>query len=202
MEKNEGLAEQKKKIRREALARRDLLTAKQRMDYSSRIQDTLTTLSCYAETEAVLIYVSFRSEVDTFPLIKQALADKKAVFAPRVLGRDMEFYRIFSVDDLAEGYHGILEPEGGIPFIDWISQESERRNADALLCLPGAAFDRACHRIGYGGGFYDRYLARFSEKFSTAALAFACQIFEDIPWESHDIIPSRIITEREIIGMQ
>lgn len=210
MEKNEKLAEQKKKIRRQALAKRNSLTPAQRRDCSGRIMDTLTKLSCYREAEAVLTYVSFRSEVDTIPLIKQALADRKAVFAPRVSGLDMEFYQIFSVEELAEGYHGICEPTCGVPYTDWVSQKNSPRT---LLCLPGAAFDRACHRIGYGGGFYDRYLSRFvadeaaggtdrivrmQAEVTTAALAFSSQIFEEIPWEAHDICPMCIITEEGI----
>lgn len=211
MGKNEKLAEQKKKIRREALAKRDSLTPAQRTDCSGRIMDTLTKLSCYMEAEAVLTYVGFRSEVDTIPLIKQALADRKAVFVPRVSRLDMEFYQIFSVEELAEGYRGIYEPTCGIPYTDWISQKNLPRT---LLCLPGAAFDRACHRIGYGGGFYDRYLSRFAmdeaagetehdvrlqAEVTTAALAFSSQIFEEIPWEAHDICPMCIITEEGIL---
>lgn len=210
MEKNEALAEQKKRIRREALAKRDRLTKERRKAYSDKILASLTQLSCYTEAAAVLTYVSFRSEVDTVPLIKQAHADGKAVFAPRVIGRDMEFYQLFSVEELIEGYRGILEPKGSLSYADWISQE--RKGRETLICLPGAAFDRARHRIGYGGGFYDRYLSRLSaeERISetaalypqvtvtTAALAFSCQILEKIPWEAHDIRPELIVTEKEI----
>lgn len=186
----------KKQVRALALARRDSLTGKQRRSGSDRIVEQLTKLSCYREADALLTYVSFRSEVDTFPLIHRALAEGKAVFTPRVSGRDMEFYRIASVGDLREGYRGILEPQGTDSYVDWVGQS-------ALICLPGAAFDRNRHRIGYGGGFYDRYLWKLQErrndKISTAALTFACQIFEEIPWEAHDICPSCIITEKEII---
>ncbi len=186
----------KKQMRAFALARRDGLTGKQRKDGSDRIVEQLTELPCYREAGALLTYVSFRSEVDTFPLIRRALAEGKAVFAPRVSGRGMEFFRILSLGDLKEGYRGILEPQGEDSYTDWMGQGT-------LVCLPGAAFDRNRHRIGYGGGFYDRYLwklqERRDEKINTAALAFACQIFEEIPWEAHDIRPACIVTEKEII---
>ena len=76
----------KKQIRLEALKRRDRLSAEQRRDYSDRIMKKLTGLPCYQEADAVLTYISFRSEVDTFPLLERAFADGKKVFAPKVIG--------------------------------------------------------------------------------------------------------------------
>ena len=186
----------KKLMRRLALEKRDSLTIEQRESDSRKIMQRLTDLPCYQKADALLTYVSFRSEADTLPLIRLALQDGKAVFAPRVSGRDMEFFRIFSFDDLKEGYQGILEPDTTHSYTDLVSQ-------NALLCIPGAAFDKKRHRIGYGGGFYDRYLSGMEEsrmeKTIKAAFAFSCQIFEEIPWEFHDICPDFIITEREII---
>lgn len=223
---------EKKRIRLAALAKRDSLTAKQRQDYSDRIVKNLTNLPCYENADAILAYISFRSEVDTTPLTEKAFVDGKAVFAPKVTGKEMDFFRIYSLEDLTEGYQGILEPAGGQLFDEWVDdqmgQPKESRLERSLkgsmaekggvgvpsilVCLPGAAFDRARHRIGYGGGFYDRFLSRFSEKesgtdavvhprmrFTTAALAFGCQIFETIPWEAHDIRPMCVVTETEIL---
>lgn len=233
---------EKRQFRATALERRDSLTTAQRKDYSGRILKNLTSLPCYQDADAILTYVSFRSEVDTFPLIETALADGKAVFAPKVLGKEMEFYRIFSVKDLESGYMGILEPMGGHSIAAWIGDRmGQQQNCphdrllnvgeaaafletvpSALVCMPGAAFDRTCHRIGYGGGFYDRYLSRILHqtektdvsaytqtgadmeehpqlKVSTAALAYDCQIFEEIPWKSHDIRPMCVVTEKEIL---
>lgn len=200
----------KKRIRLDALARRDSLTTEQRKDYSDRIVKNLTGLPCYREADAILTYVSFRSEVDTFPLLERAFADGKAVFAPKVLGKEMDFFRIYSLADLTEGYRGILEPSRGYSYDEWTDDRLSQR---ALICLPGAAFDRARHRIGYGGGFYDRFWGGLSEsggkttgtvrsllKITTAALAFDCQIYESIPWEAHDICPEWIITEKERVS--
>lgn len=196
----------KKQIRAAALSRRDGLPAKEREVYSRLISEKLTALPCYRQAQAVLTYVSFRSEVDTGFLLEQALEDRKAVFAPRVSGREMEFFRIAAASDLAEGYHGILEPAGGISYIDWISQIRKTEQPYTLICLPGAAFDRKRHRIGYGGGFYDRYLGRLRAdneeglpRIVMAALAFSCQVLKEIPWESHDICPDCIVTETEVI---
>lgn len=223
--------EEKKRFRAKALARRDSLTAQWRRDYSDRIIKKLTSLPCYQDADAVLTYVSFRSEVDTISLMEQAFADGKAVFAPKVLGKEMDFFRIYSLADLTEGYRGILEPSGGQLIDSWIDDRLGQRGkfrtgkplntkaadesafgaSSILVCLPGTAFDRAGHRIGYGGGFYDRFLSGFLEKesgtdaaahpqmkFTTVALSFSCQIFETIPCEAHDICPMCVITEKEI----
>ena len=206
----------KKQLRAAALAKRDGLTGERRRVNSEKIIRRLMSLPCYQEADAILTYVSFRSEADTILLINCALAEGKAVFVPKVMGRDMEFFRIVSIDDLQEGYQGILEPTGSLSYSDCISQscgpqgqeyrKEERSVSDpfyTLVCLPGAVFDRNRHRIGYGGGFYDRYLSKMMERpagtVATVALAFDCQIFDEIPWEAHDICPACIVTESEII---
>ena len=222
----------KRRIRQAALERRDSLTDKQRRNYSDRIIERLVSLPGYREAEAILTYVSFRSEVNTFPLLDRVFSDGKAVFVPKVSGKEIDFYRIFSEADLTEGYRGILEPSGGQLLDGWMDdqisqrvggrqekplknreeQEGESAVLSVMICMPGAAFDRACHRIGYGGGFYDRYLSGRSAAaegaegkthlcaaYLTAALAYDCQVFEEIPWEMHDICPMCVVTEKEII---
>ena len=165
-------------------------------------------------------------------MLDRVFSDGKAVFVPKVSGKEMDFYRIFSEADLTEGYRGILEPSGGQLLDGWMDdqisqrvggrqekplknreeQEGESAVLSVMICMPGAAFDRACHRIGYGGGFYDRYLSGRSAAaegaegkthlcaaYLTAALAYDCQVFEEIPWEMHDICPMCVVTEKEII---
>ena len=187
----------KAEVRARTLALRDEIPAQERMRLSEKIVKNLTEHTCYRETQALLTSVSFRSEVDTISLIERAFADGKAVFAPRVAGREMDFFRIKGLGDLEEGYHGILEPHNHITEVYEPSMEK------AIMCMPGAAFDRAHHRIGYGGGYYDRYLASLSGQakntICTAALAYDCQILQEIPWDSHDICPGWIITETEIL---
>lgn len=197
----------KREMRAQALALRDALPHVDRKAYSKDIIDKVMHLDCYRNAAALLVYVNFRSEVETRILIEKALKDKKAVFAPAVSEREMEFFRINSLNDLKSGYHGILEPakEPKASYKAWMKQ-SENTSAKTLLCMPGAAFDRERNRIGYGGGYYDRYLSALSAEdgkrsgdIETAALAFSCQIFTEIPNESHDLRPDRIVTEREII---
>ncbi|MDE7177182.1 MAG: 5-formyltetrahydrofolate cyclo-ligase [Lachnospiraceae bacterium] len=198
----------KREIRERALALRDALLPAERAAYSKEIIDKITRLDCYRNAAALLVYVSFRSEVETGMLIENALVDKKAVFSPVVSGREMEFFRITSLNELKSGYQGILEPaqEAEASYREWMRQK-EISSTRTLLCMPGAAFDRERNRIGYGGGYYDRYLSALSaeqekrtENIETIALAFSCQIFAEIPREPHDLRPDRIVTEREIIA--
>lgn len=198
----------KREVREKALALREALLPAERMAYSKEIIDKIIHLDCYQNAAAILVYVSFRSEVDTRMLIEKALSDKKAVFAPAVSGQEMEFFRITSLNKLKSGHQGILEPaqESEASYRIWMRQK-ENTSTKTLMCMPGAAFDKERNRIGYGGGYYDRYLsallAEHGERSSdteTVALAFSCQIFAEIPREPHDLRPDRIVTEREIIA--
>jgi 5-formyltetrahydrofolate cyclo-ligase len=142
------------------------------------------------EQECFFPFVSYGTEVDTIQMIHQVLQEgKKKVAVPRVQGEEMTFYRITSLKDLAKGYQGILEPV----------TQSCMTAAEGVLLLPGLAFDRQKNRVGYGGGYYDRYLARYqTEKLVTVALAFDFQIVDAIEAESFDVRPQWIVTEKGI----
>lgn len=189
----------KREARAYALARRDEMSVQERAYRSEKIVKCLTSQACYENAQDLLVYVSFRSEVDTIPLIEKALTQGKKVYVPRVAGQEMDFFEIASLLDLEEGFRGIREPKAHIV------QPFSPRRREILLCMPGTAFDRQCHRIGYGGGFYDRYLEGMlqkTERLHTVALAFSCQILEQIPFAAHDIRPKQIITEKEILFEQ
>lgn len=196
----------KQVVRKESLQMRDALTEQERNGRSLEIVKKLTSLSCYQMADVLLTYVGYRSEVDTLCLIRQALLEGKRVFVPKVQGMEMEFYWITDISELQTGYRGILEPEAGAgaSYREYLS--GMQTIPHTLLCMPGAAFDRKRHRIGYGGGFFDRYLERLAAyrregliQLTTIALAYACQVWEEIPWESHDVLPDLILTEQQII---
>ena len=204
----------KKDVRKKVLAVRDAILTADKTQYDARIREIITGMEEYREAEAILAYVSYRSEVDTTMLIQQALKDGKNVFAPKVTGNEMEFWQISSLEDLRKGYRGILEPEQSISFTDWISRHI---GSKVMMWMPGAAFDKERHRIGYGGGFYDRYLTRLLQQSEqtasadqtrtqsggfiliTAALAYSCQVLEQIPYEEHDVKPDVLVTEQGIV---
>lgn len=201
----------KREIRKKILAVRDAIPAADRTLYDKKIREIVAGMEEYREAEAILTYVSYKSEVDTMMLIQKALEDGKYVFAPRVTGNEMEFWQISSLEDLREGYRGILEPIQSISFSEWIKEH----DCKVMMWMPGAAFDKERHRIGYGGGFYDRYLERLLNRLeqtnsvdqvqtqfgrftlTTAALAYSCQVLERIPYEEHDVRPDILVTEQE-----
>ena len=199
----------KKDIRKSVLALRDGISAQDKAQYDARIKENVLRMEEYREAEVILAYVSYRSEVDTTALIQQVLADGKYLFAPKVSGNEMEFWQITAMEDLQEGYRGIREPKQSITFPDWI-----RESHKVMMLMPGVVFDRQRHRIGYGGGFYDRYLNRMTGgtddaermhnsvagqvSLVTTALAYSCQIVEQIPHEQYDVKPDMLITERGI----
>ena len=111
----------------------------------------------------------------------------KSVWFPRVEGSEMNFYLVEQKEDLQPGAYGILEPTG----------EYKADGYDGLLIMPGVAFDEECHRIGYGGGFYDRFLEKHPY-ITRVAVAFEFQMMSEVPVEPTDISPEIIVTEKEI----
>lgn len=174
-----------------------------REEKSNEILHTLYGMKQYKEARILLAYADYQSEVITTPLIIKALAENKQVFTPRVNEDEMEFYRISGIEHLAKGYKGIREPIGNNGFTDGIDAgDFFIKNAKPLMVMPGAVFDKEGHRIGYGKGFYDRYLKRFNEAgidVYKIALCYECQLLEKIPDESHDVGADVIITENRVI---
>lgn len=187
--------EEKKQLRKQILAQRNAMPLKVRKEKSRKIMETLFAMPFYRESDNILTYVNYQSEVDTTDLVNKAFADKKQVFAPKVSGETMEFYQLIGTDSLKEGYKGIREPVSGPVF------GAETDTGHTLMLMPGAVFDENCCRIGYGKGFYDRYLNHMAETgilIYTLALCFECQVLPQIPSEIHDIRPQMILTERKL----
>ncbi len=189
-------------VRKNVLALRDAMAPAVRAEKSSRIIKTLLSTEAYRSANVILTYVNYQSEVITTALIEHSLADKKLVFAPKVAGDDMDFYRIGGISCLKEGYRGILEPSGDEIFNEKIFCEN---SGNTLVIMPGAVFDEKRHRIGDGKGFYDRYLLRMEElgiTIHTVALCFECQMLQNIPYGIHDRKPDFVLTEKRLIGVK
>ena len=192
----------KRELRKQARRTRDAIDPAVRAAWSARIAERVLQSPVLEKAEYILCYVSFGSEVMTDGIINHILekTDKK-VYIPKIIRQEMEFYRITSLQGLQASAWGIREPE----------EDPEKRfprerftgslagNPDDLLVLmPGIAFDRQRGRIGYGGGFYDRYLEALGPC-RTIALAYSAQILDRVPVRPFDIRPERIITESEEI---
>ena len=184
----------KKALRKEIKALRAAHTDEQIHELSLGVRDRVLTLQEYRQAEVIYAYVDCKYEVETSDIIRAAWADGKRVAVPKVLGQDMKFFYITSLEnDLEEGYYGIREP------YEKHAADESGDEEKALMLMPGVAFDEERHRIGYGGGFYDRFLEAHP-KLSRVALAFEFQVKESVPYEAFDICPEKIVTEKRVIG--
>ena len=157
----------------------------------------LYNLDEYKNAGCIFAYVSYNQEVRTRDLIEHALKDGKKVAVPKVYGDMMQFKYISSLNDLQPGYMGIPEPSGDLECAD-------NREDDVLMIMPGLAFDEIGNRVGYGKGYYDRYLAQHNKTMYTkVALAYDFQIVDSIKADAFDVktdiligAPSRRIVRR------
>ena len=176
--------ESKKDIRKRVLAKRNCISSEEWEDKSRLICERVVTHPFFLQADAIYCYIDYRREVGTRMVLEEAWKLGKKVAAPKVLGDEMEFYYIQSYADLEEGYKGISEPK----------KVNLATDDNTLGIMPGAAFDIKCHRIGYGKGYYDKYL-QAHPNYKTLALAFELQMVEHIPTEEYDICPQILITE-------
>jgi 5-formyltetrahydrofolate cyclo-ligase len=190
----ESIGRQKAVTRQVILQLRDALDPQERAAHSRLIKEALFKLPQFLAARTVMFYVSFRSEVETHDMIREALASGRTVVVPvtDMNNKRLALSRLEDFDrDLAPGIWGIPEP----------LQEKIRPIACHdidLVIAPGAAFSANGNRIGYGGGFYDRLLRESGIK--ACALAFEMQILSDIPHNpAQDVPVDYILTENRVI---
>jgi 5-formyltetrahydrofolate cyclo-ligase len=177
-------------IRRTVLSRRAALGAPTRADLSSAALARLLELPEVDQAEVILASVSVRSELSTGGLIEHVLSSGKRLLAPFVAddGRLAATW-VTSVEELTPGFRGIPEPRARMPVA--------ATEADVIVA-PGVAFDAACNRMGYGGGFFDAYLATAPRAWRIG-LCFECQIVEEVPRLDHDEPMDLVVTEARVI---
>lgn len=182
---------QKSRLRTEVRARRREMVWQEVEIASENICARLNELAVWRNARTVCAYLSLGNEVCTHALVGGALADK-TILAPKShdAGR-MSWHHLRDWETLAPGMFGILEPPDSEPPVEPPCPD--------LVLVPGLAFDRLGHRLGHGGGYYDRFLAGVSGV--KVALAYSWQIRGDIPYERHDICMDAIVTEREVISV-
>lgn len=184
-----GKRDEKNLIRKQMKQLRADMTRTERFEKSMQIFEQLITVPEFKRADRIYTYVSMDNEIDTIMLIDYSLSLEKRVFVPRVSGKNMEFYEISDISELNPGYMGIYEPD--------INGKEPDYSRTGFMCMPGLAFDRSYNRIGYGGGFYDRYLS-VENKLYKAALAYEAQLLESIPAQDGDVRPDMIVTEENI----
>lgn len=174
---------------------RELLSEKERLQYDRAIMKKVISHEYFQKAENLLIYMNYGSEVSTTGMIDYAFAMGKRVFVPRVSGREMAFYEIHDPKECSPGYMGIPEPPDEA---ETFLPEKTMCREDTLMILPGLVFDQNGNRIGYGGGFYDRFLAKHPEC-TKMGIAYDFQCVDRIPPEENDIPADIIVTERRMI---
>jgi len=184
-------------MRKEILAARDTLPAEERQQKSRAISERLRALPEFAGAHNIFAYVSFRSEVETLPLIAHCLSRGVMVSVPLTLVKEHRLlpYAITDPDrDLIPGYCGILEPRQTLPLVEPASLE--------VVLTPGSVFDVKGGRLGYGGGYYDRFLQTAAPQALRLGLAFDLQVVAAVPLESHDQQLDYLITESRTIHLR
>ena len=186
--------EAKRSLRERVLRSRDALAPEARARLGEAIRAALRVRSDFLSARTVLLSLAFRSEWETRPLFSESWAAGKKTVAPRV-NRETRMLELRAVSnlerDIAGGYLGIDEPMPHCPSV-------EASEIDWVL-VPGVAFDLSGHRIGYGGGYYDRLLPTLRADARRVAGAFEVQIVERVPAAVHDLRVDAIVTEARTI---
>lgn len=190
-----NVEEYKEELRRIVSERRESITEDEVRQKSRAIFSRIAATEAYRRTDSIFIYVNFGHEVATREFIERAWRDGKRVAVPKTGShRQMSFWYIRGFGQLKPSKFGIQEPVTSFPGL--VIPADDTKNA--LMIMPGVAFDRDLHRIGYGGSFYDRYLKKHMD-FTRYAVAFDFQIFEKVPYDLMDVPPQAIFTETQVI---
>ncbi len=189
---SEQLLLDKKKTRQRVLQQRRAFSATEKTPAEQRMLKFLQSWEVFRQAKTIHIFISKTDEPDTSPIIESAWESGKTVAVPCVIPESFELFhsQLKSFEDLSSGALGVLEPspEGRIA----MNPESFD-----LVIIPGVAFDRQGGRLGYGKGYYDRFLEQTAA--FRLALAFNFQVLEKVPTEKHDVPMNGILTESGII---
>jgi 5-formyltetrahydrofolate cyclo-ligase len=182
----------KKDLRKSIKAKLSEISLPQYEDQSYKIAQQLFKTDEWMEASTVAVTVSKAPEVDTFQIIRKGWEQGKRMVVPKCepKPRKLDFRELKRFSELESVYYGLLEP---------IVSETISVNPDEidLVVVPGLAFSKNGYRLGFGGGYYDRFLANYQGK--TVSLAFKDQILSEVPVENHDIAVEKIITSQGVI---
>ena len=174
----------KKEIRAYIREKKRAMTEGQIVSASARLGEQFRGCELYKNAKTIYGYLPYNQEVRTVPMLEQAIRDGKRVAVPKCYGEEMRFLYINDfVKEVAPGYANIPEPIADEPIAD---------DKTALVLMPGLAFDPQGHRIGYGGGFYDRFLSAEPDH-PTLALCYGFQMVEHLETEEFDIPVDQVL---------
>ena len=167
----------KQELRKTIRAQKRAMTEEQIVEKSNRLGELFLASDAYKNAKTIYGYLPYNQEVRTVAMLEQALRDGKRVAVPKCYGDEMRFIFMEDLSKVEKGYANIAEPIADEPIAD---------DETALVLMPGLAFDPQGHRIGYGGGFYDKFLAK-EPNHPTLALCYDFQMVEYLETEEFDI---------------
>lgn len=176
--------------------RQQLLTERKRLDVlcyhrlSRYAQEVLIASDYFQQAERLALYSPIHKEVATDVIFSTAVARGKRVYYPKVIHDELQFREVASLDDLSPGAFSVPEPRAG-QIIDFEGLD--------LIVVPGVGFDLSGHRLGYGRGYYDRYLAQLTNKNISVGLCFEFQLQTSLPAENYDQSIMFLATETRFI---
>tara|TARA_Y100000310_G_C20594468_1_gene769770 strand:+ start:433 stop:1002 length:570 start_codon:yes stop_codon:yes gene_type:complete len=185
----------KQTLKSEISGKRKNFSKEEIKEKSSEIKEKLYSLNEFKKAKNIMLYVSFNNEVDTQEMIKELLINKeKNIVVPYVVKNNpiLQLSELKNFNELAAKTFGILEPKENY------IREFNHKKLD-LIILPGIVFDQNGHRIGYGYGYYDRFLKKLDKKVKKIGIAFEFQLVDEIAEEKHDVPVDVIITERRVL---
>ena len=169
--------EEKKALRASIRVKKRAMTIEEIEEKSAKLVELFLASDAYKNAKSVYGYLPYNQEVRTTAAMAQVLKDGKNLALPKIYGDRMDFIVVTDLSQVEKGYCGIPEP---------IHDEPLATDETALVLMPGMAFDREGHRMGYGGGFYDKFLER-EPNHPTLALCYDFQLLEHLDTEAHDI---------------
>ena len=173
----------KQELRAGIRAKKRAMTEEMIVEKSKALGELFAQSEAYKNAKSIYGYLPYNQEVRTTPMLEQAIRDGKRVAVPKCYGDEMKFIWMEDLSKVEKGYANIPEPIADEPVAD---------DETALVLMPGLAFDPQGHRCGYGGGFYDKFLAA-EPNHPTLALCYDFQMFPHLETEDHDIPVNYVI---------
>lgn len=179
-------------LRKKYIGLRKQMNFKDVADQSASIMNRLLLSEAYQTAPCIFTYIGIKNEVETYALIERAFSDKKKIAVPKTFGNGiMKYYYIDTLNGLMLNSFGLLEPP---------QLEAEAiPDLQSIIIVPGVVFDQTLNRLGYGAGYFDRYLSIHTYN-KAIALAFNFQVISNLPSEPWDIKMDALITQDQIYG--
>jgi len=185
----------KRALKHEIFEKRKALSKEDVKEKSRKIKENLFSLEEFKKAKNIMFYVSFKNEVGTHEMLKELIAKKeKTIIVPYVLENYpiLQLSELKNFDWLESKTFGVLEPR------ELYIREFNHEKVD-LVIVPGIAFDKKGYRIGYGHGYYDRFLKILKKDVKKIGLAFEIQVVDEIPEEEHDVPVDIVVTEKRVL---